>query len=438
MNDKIYGIDLGTTNSLIGYGDTLLTGLVPSVVLLDEKKAGADHVENDNAVRSFKVNISLGLEGNMSVVASSIVLRTLKELSGEDVKKVVVAVPAYFTDNQRQATIQAAKLAGLEVVNLINEPTAAAIYLAKNRKALTLVYDLGGGTFDASVVDSRFDSYDVQATDGYIIGGDDLDAAIMRSLIKIGSIRRHTLGKSGLARLLRLSTQVKLMMQKERATQQVDLRDFGAGIAEFTASTYVDLMRMTFAETIIRARKVLNESIPFGEEFDIILVGGSTRCPYLREWLTDELGKAPVNLDYDPDLVVAQGAAFYARMLEKGEAETVVSDITKALSIGLADGTVATLVPKNSKIPIEETTILYNHTASSTLRVDLFQGEALLASMNECIGTLAYDYGEVKPAGKGEVIIGIRVDSSGIITLSCKELLKDPVQVVLDRRNVSI
>ena len=118
----------------------------------------------------------MSVEGTKSVVASRYVLEELKRKAGGScVKQVVISVPAYFSDNQRQATIKAANLAGLEVVSLINEPTAAAMYISKNHNALSLVYDLGGGTFDVSVIDSRFGNYDVQATDGKIVGGDNLD-----------------------------------------------------------------------------------------------------------------------------------------------------------------------------------------------------------------------------------------------------------------------
>jgi molecular chaperone DnaK (HSP70) len=437
MREKIYGIDLGTTYSVIGYKDKLLSGLVPSVALLDRKVAGEECVEDEKAERSFKINISLGVEGNMPVVASSLVLKKLKEISKEDVKKAVIAVPAYFSDNQRQATIKAAQLAGIEVVNLINEPTAAAIYLSKERKALTLVFDLGGGTFDVSVIDSRFDSYDVQATDGCVVGGDNFDAAIARHLIKLGGIPVHRLGKQGHVKLIRYSTKLKIRVQKEQKDVEADLTEFGAGITVFSVNAYKELMRMVFADTIIRSRKVIAEAIPFGEDFDVVMVGGSTRCPYLRDWVAGSLGKKLVSLDYDPDLVVANGAANYAYMLETDEAIRLVSDVTKALSIGLVDGTVATLIAKNSKIPIEETTCLYNSMASDTLRVDLYQGDALLTKDNECIGTLKYKYDSVKEPGKGEVIVGVKVEASGVITLSCKELLKDPVEVMLDRNTVT-
>lgn len=431
---SIYGIDLGTTNSLIGLGDKLFDGLVPSVVDVERKVAGESVKSSLTATRSFKIDISMSVEGNLSVVASRYVLEELKrQAGGSCVKQVVISVPAYFSDNQRQATIKAANLAGLEVVSLVNEPTAAAMYISKSHRALSLVYDLGGGTFDVSVIDSRFDNYDVQATDGLIVGGDNMDQAIMRYLIKEGKIARHRLGKDKLMQLQLLSRSLKEEMQKTRRDIPVELDEFGGLDTYFKEETYISLMKMTFAETIIKTRKVIGEAIPFGERYDILLVGGSTRCPYLRAWLTKELGKAPVELSYDPDKVVAQGAALFAQMIESGEADIMVSDVTNALSIGLADGTVRTIIEKNSKIPIVETTIVVNDKPSDKLRVNLYQGDSLLSKSNECIGTLVYDYGEVKDSYMGEVIVEISVEASGVITFSCKELLKPPVTVVLDR-----
>lgn len=431
---SIYGIDLGTTNSLIGLGEELFKGLVPSVVDIENKIAGESIKKSLTATRSFKMDISMSVEGNRSVIASRYVLEELKrQAGGSCVKQVVISVPAYFSDNQRNATIKAANLAGLEVVSLVNEPTAAAMYISKDHRALSVVYDLGGGTFDVSIIDSRFNNYDVQATDGLIIGGDNLDQAIMRYIIKEGNLPRHRLGKDKLMQLQLMSRSTKEKMQRERRDLVIALDEFGGAEIIFKEETYISLMKMTFAETVIKTRKVIGEAIPFGERYDIILVGGSTRCPYLREWLTKELGKAPVELTYDPDKVVAQGAALYAKMIETGEAAIMVSDVTNALSIGLADGTVRTIIEKNSKIPIVETTMVVNDKPSDKLRVNLYQGDSLLSKSNECIGTLVYDYGEVKDSFMGEVIVEISVEASGVITFSCKELLKEPVVVKLDR-----
>lgn len=430
----IYGIDLGTTNSLIGLDDTLLGDIVPSVVDIERKIAGKSLVGSTKATRSFKIDISMSVEGNLSVVASRYVLEELKrQAGGSCVKEVVISVPAYFSDNQRQATIKAANLAGLDVVGLVNEPTAAAMYISKDHKALSLIFDLGGGTFDVSVIDSRFGNYDVQATDGCIVGGDNLDVAIMRYLIKTGNLAVHRLGKENLNKLQLLARSVKEQISTTEKDVEIDLSEYGGNVVTLTEDVYISLMQMTFADTITKTKKVIGEVIPFGEKFDVLLVGGSTKCPYLRRWIAKEIGQEPVPLTYDPDRVVAQGAALYASLLESGEAEYIVSDVTNQLSIGLADGTVRTIIEKNSKIPIEESTFAFNNVASDKLRVKFYQGDSLLASNNECIGELVYDYGEVKDALCGEVIISIAVEQSGVITFSCKELMKKPVVVKLDR-----
>lgn len=435
---KIYGIDLGTTNSLLGLGDRLLTGLVPSVVNLQTGEAGKDVLEDMSAARSFKCDISMSKEGQLSVSASSRVLRQLVKESGEDVQDVVISVPAYFSDNQRHATIKATELAGLSVVGLINEPTAAAIYASKSRKALSLVYDLGGGTFDVSVVDSRFGDYDVQATDGCILGGDNFDANIRRWVIKQGNIKVHHLSSEDLTRLKWDCSKLKIRLQKSRQDEVLDLTPYGAGQVVLTTEIYTEIMKLTFSETIIKAKKVLGEAVPVGEKYDLVMVGGSTRCPFLREWVAKEMGQEPIEMFYDPDKIVAQGAALYAQMLSDGTAHVQVSDVTKALSIEMADGSARALIPRNSKIPVQETTVVYNSVASNKLQLNLYQGDSLLASQNELIGQLTYSYDGVIPAGEGEVIVEITVEVDGTIRFSCKELLKTHVEVVLDRTKTSI
>lgn len=430
---KIYGIDLGTTNSLLGIGDRLCTGLVPSVVNLQSGKAGVTQLEDMTAARSFKCDISLAKEGELSVAASSRVLRQLVVESGEDVKHVVISVPAYFSDNQRQATTKAAQLAGLEVVELINEPTAAAIYASQNRQSLYLVFDLGGGTFDVSVVDSRFGDYDVQATDGCILGGDNFDANIRRWVVKEGNLKLHRLTPEDLTRLKWECSKLKIRVQQSQAAETLDLTSYGAGVVTLTPDKYVEIMKLTFSEAIRKAKCVLHEAIPAGEPYDLVLVGGSTRCPFLQQWITAEMGQKPIPLFYDPDRIVAQGAALYAKMLADGVGHAKVSDVTKALTIGMADGSARIIIPRNSKIPVQEQTVLFNAVSADKLQVNLYQGDAVMASQNELIGQLVYEYGRTVPAGEGEVIVSITVEVGGTIRFSCKELLKSPVEVVLNR-----
>lgn len=432
---NIYGIDLGTTNSLIGLREEFLSELVPSVVDLKSKVAGDSVRDKVDADRSFKIDMSMALEGQPSIVDSSYVLKELRRIAGgSKVIDVVISVPAYFKDSQRQATKEAAKLAGLNVVALINEPTAAAMYISKTRKQLSVVYDLGGGTFDVSIIDSRFGNYDVQASDGLILGGDDFDTAIFRHVCKGAKVAVHHLSKNDIMALKIQCAKWKIQMQQERRDITLDLSMWGGSNSFiFTEQSYIALMKLTFSETITKTKDVIAEAIPYGDAYDIVLVGGSTRCPYLREWLTRELGQAPVELFYDPDRVVAQGAAMYADLIAKGEADVMVSDVTCALSIGLSDGTVRVIIDKNSKLPITNSTMAYNDKASDKMQLDIYQGDSKLASQNEHIGRVVYDFGKIVEAYEGCVEVTMAVDVSGVITFTCQELLKEPVVTTLVR-----
>lgn len=425
----IYGIDLGTTNSLLGVGGELLTGLVPSVVNLSNKQVGKGQENNPDAVRSFKVDISMGIEGTLSVKASCEVLKELKRQAGlKGNIKAVITVPADFDDSQRKATMRAATLANIDVVALVNEPTAAAIYITKSKKEVAVVFDLGGGTFDVSVIDSRFGNYDVQHSAGDPrCGGDNLDTLIMRYLCKEGRLQMFRLTKEQALELRQLATSVKIRMQKERKSFEVSLLEFGGDSVTFKPSVYTQLMKTAFMKCITLLHRVMDSSLEIGTKYVMVLVGGSTRCPFLREWIAQEIGQEPIELTYDPDKAVAYGAALYAQMYEKGELEFMVSDITKALSIGLSDGTVKNVIPSNSKVPIEEEVMLINPVTADQLKVSLYQGDSGLAQNNAYIGTLTYDYDETKAPGLGVVKVSVSVALSGTISLSCKELGKEAV-----------
>lgn len=436
----IWGIDLGTTNSLIGCQEKgYLSEIVPSCVNMDTREAGASQFENMKALRSFKIDISMGIEGITSRLASRIVLEELKRIAerdtGDVVDDVVISVPAYFSDSQRTATLCAASDAGMNVKGLVNEPTAAAIYIAKEKKGLFIVYDLGGGTFDCSIIDSRFGSYDVQATSGRVVGGDNLDTAILKNFVKMGKVPLHHLNEEQHAKLKHLASKVKVQMQKTRAPFEVNLREFGGEVYLFTPDTYVGLMKLVFSDTIELMKSLQHKWIPSTEIFEVLLVGGSTHCPYLREWIADSTGVTPAELTYDPDRVVAQGAALYAQLLEQDAVGYTVSDVTKALSVGLEDGTVGVVVPANSKIPLTMERSFTNPTEADSLKIDLYQGESMFASDNECIGTLIWEYEETQPAGLGDVIVKISIDKDGMITFSVNELLREPKIVVLRRKD---
>lgn len=432
----IYGIDLGTTNSLLGVGDHLLTGLVPSIVNLDKKTAGEQNRNDVESVRSFKVDMSMGTEGLMPIKASSGVLRELKREAGLKGKiKAVITVPADFDDNQRRATLKAAELADIDVVSLVNEPTAAALYVTNNSKELAVVFDLGGGTFDVSVIDSRFGNYDVQHSAGDPrCGGDDLDRAIMLHLCKAAGLQLFRLNRDQKLQLKLKACETKIRMQKERKDINVNLSEFGCGIVKFKEDEYIQLMKVSFMRCMVLLHRVISTSLLIGEKYELVLVGGSTRCPYLREWIEKETGVKPAPLTYDPDKAVALGAALYASMVEDGSVDYMVSDVTKRLSIGLSDGTVQTVIPTSSKIPIEEDVMLCNPVEADELRVNLYQGDSGLESGNSFIGELVYNYGRTVAPRKGVVFVTVGVEKSGVVTLSCKELGKSPVSMQLSIR----
>lgn len=432
----IYGIDLGTTNSLIGHHSAgFLSEIVPSCVDLSTGAAGKDYYNSTTATRSFKVDMSIGTEGIKPRLASTYVLNALKEKAPGPVEDVVISVPAYFSDSQRQATVEAAVNAGMNVRALVNEPTAASMYIAQDKKGLFAVYDLGGGTFDCSIIDSRFGAFDVQATDGCKIGGDNFDINIMRYFLKNGRIPIQQLNKEARFEIQHYATRVKVLMQKERKTQTVDLTPWGGIQLQFTPEVYVSLMKLTFAETINCMKRLLAAWIPTTEVYEILLVGGSTHCPYLREWIMEVTGQAPAPLTYDPDRVVAQGAALYADLLERGVLHTAVSDVTKQLGIGMWDGTVSVVVPANSKVPLSLEKMFTNNEESDKLELDLYQGQGALTRENECIGTLVYEYGYVQPPRSGQVIVNISIDMSGIITLTAKSLLGNEQAITLRRHD---
>lgn len=436
----VWGIDLGTTNSLIGlHSEGYLSELVPSCVNLDTDVVGRDAYGDMQAKRSFKVDMSLGIEGASPRVCSAKVLSYLRSIAGNNVcKDVVISVPAYFSDNQRQATLESAKQAGLNVLSLVNEPTAAAMYIAQNRRSLFIVYDLGGGTFDVSVIDARFGVYDVQTTEGRILGGDDFDKALLRYFAKQGNIPLHKLNELSRSALKHFATKMKIQMQKNRCDFEVDLTSWQGQKILFKESDYVQLMKYTFADTINLIKKVIDSSIPYGEHYEILLVGGSTRCPYLREWIAEECGVEIPNLDYDPDKVVAQGAALYAHLYETGDINTIVSDVTKALSIELADGTCSVIVDANSKIPLSKETLYSNQTEADKIQINLMQGDNTFAKDNECIGTLEWQYEEVKKPLDGQVMVKVDIDKAGVITFSVRELLRAPKVVILDRSTSAV
>ena len=426
-----FGIDLGTTNSLIGLHDVFISKLVPSIVNLDEKTAGESLRDNYlQTTRSFKIDMSLGSEGNISVASSALVLRELVNISGYDVKDVVITVPAYFTCNQREATRKAAEMIGLSVKALVNEPTAAAMYYLKDKRSLTFVFDLGGGTFDISVVDSRLGYYDVLDTSGLVLGGDDLDKAIFADMQRTCNLKLHRATKEIQSRILHDCLLLKVQLQRTGETVNYSHHLLDKDYI-LTVDNYINIMMKVFKNCLIRTLEVKNRSIPHDAKFSILFVGGSTRCPYLRKWVETELRQRALPFTYNPDEIVGLGAAYYAHLFDKGVILDKVKDTLKPLGIGLIDGTIRTIIPSGSKLPISETVMVTNPDSSMGLEISLYQGESSLVKNNDKIGSLKYDFDRVMECRTANVEVMVKVDISGFITFSAKEFGKVPREIKL-------
>lgn len=442
--NKIYGIDLGTTNSLIGHGSELNSGLVPSIVSFSDKRAGSSYKDNasEDVVRSFKKNMSMGPEGKVAINASAVVLEELKRAVKDDtVKDVIITVPAYFTDNNRNATKEAAIKAGLVVHKLINEPTAAAMYYNHGKRTLTLVYDLGGGTFDISLVDNRLGDYFVVTTDGNKIGGDNLDSALEKVIMRDSKIVAHRLKDGDSLKLKLLAERAKIQIQKTRRDVTIKLDDFAYAGAKgdyvLTVDTYKVVMKQVFASTIKKTIRIVNNQsyLPIGEEYNLLLVGGSTRDPFLREWIAEEVGKEPEPISYDPDKIVAQGAAYCAELEENGELDLMLTDIVSSpIGIELIDGTMKFIVQKDSRLPIRESCPVVNSGKVSQLKLNIRQGQSKLAMDNELLGTMIFNYGREVEPNTGTVTVTLSVDNSGLVSLKAKYGRHKEQELVLDRQ----
>lgn len=431
------GIDLGTTNSVVYIWNIAkseahqLCDLVPSVVDYSSKVVGKQAKENitskpsNQITSSFKVDIDL----DYAVTASSKVLEALKLFHLAD-PNVVITVPAYFSANQRAQTVRAAERAGLHVGAVLNEPTAAALYYNRTKKEITMVFDLGGGTFDISVIDTRFGRYDVCATDGLKLGGDDLDNLLANAILNQCKFIQHSVTFDDIKpRLKEAAEACKLAIQKTRETVHYDLSGSGLSsyfenpVFELTEDTYKMAVRRVFGKTIQKTKKVLLDSTYDKDELSFIFVGGSTRDPYLREMVEEAIGVKSKPFTYDPDHIVAQGAAYYAHLLVTGEAEESVSDVTTALGLLLNNGSIYNVVAKNSILPLRATHVVRNAEESDGISLAIYQGDSVVESECTYLGQLDFHFKDgVTPADMGVVTVYFDINTSGILTLSAKEL----------------
>ncbi|MBN2701900.1 MAG: Hsp70 family protein [Methylothermaceae bacterium] len=468
--ETIIGIDLGTTNSevaILDHGrpviipDEFGNRILPSVVgvddygglLVGEAALNQCRLYPERTVRSIKrrmgtaETVSLGDREYSPQEISAIILRTLKAQAEDHLRrpvhKAVITVPAYFNDAQRQATREAGEIAGLEVVRILNEPTAAALVYETDltRPMKILVYDLGGGTFDVSVVQIEAGVVEVIASHGdNHLGGDDFDREIVELLVerlqeKHGlDVRRD---RKVMARLWRAAVAAKLTLSdrpyaeiKEEFLTKKDGVPIHLSL-ELSRAEYEALISPYIDRTIEALHIVLSSAgLTVSEIDDILLVGGATRTPLVQERLEDELGRSP-QAAIDPDLCVALGAAVQAGMIAGEPVQSVLVDITPytfgTSYLGeLEDGTFypfvfAPIIKKNTPLPASKAQVFHT-MLNEQERVDVrvYQGEHQDAQQNTLIGEFMVEGLRKAPAGD-PLVVRFDLDLDGILNVIATE-----------------
>lgn len=356
---------------------------------------------------------------------------------GRPVTRAVITVPAYFHDGQRQATRDAARIAGLEVLRILNEPTAAALAygFGRNLNGKIIVFDFGGGTFDISVLELRGDVFEVLATAGdSMLGGEDLDQRILEWLV-FGFAKEHGVDlrhdKMAVQRLREAAEKVKCELSHVQETR-IDLPFLhsapggGAAIHLQRLMTRQKLEELTsdlVDRTIRLSAEVMREAgITVADVAEVVLVGGQTRMPLVQEAVKRLFGREPCK-GVHPDEVVALGAALQGHALGHSDAEILLLDVTpQSLGIMVAGGFTNTLIPKNTTVPTVArhvfTTVKDNQTSA---RILVVQGESDRAEENELLGEFALSGLRPAPRGQVEIEVRIEISADGIVSVSARD-----------------
>src|SRR5215475_10204312 len=482
---RIVGIDLGTTNSLVAYIDAQTgrpvcipgpygSALCPSVVSLDpdgniivgepaRKRLltqpertiysvkrlmgrGVADIKEELNLFPFRVDaksgsvirVQLGEKSFTAPEVSSFILRELKNWAeahfGERVDRAVITVPAYFNDAQRQATKDAGKIAGLEILRLVNEPTAAALAygLHEKQRGHVAVYDLGGGTFDISVLKlistSEGDIYQVLSTNGDThLGGDDIDNAL-QALIRAKIQEHHRVDVASqpeLAQELRkaLITAKHQLSDSQTASVRFPLPGGAVYAHEFTRTDFDAIIKPIVDRTMGPVKQALADAHLKPSEIDeVVLVGGTTRTPLIRSTVENYFGRKP-HTELNPDEVVALGAAVQANILDRGVQNMLLLDVTP-LSLGIETygGAVAKVIPRNSTIPASAqemyTTGVDNQTG---IDIHVLQGERELAKDCRSLARFTLRIPPA-PAGLPRVEVKFLIDANGILQVGAKDV----------------
>ena len=469
--DTVVGIDLGTTNSSVavvrdGKPEVLRggdDGLVPSCVALDQEQRVIVGSRARNQAALFPERTVLSVKRRMGKLdrirlgsaeyspqqISAFILNNLAERArtvlGHAISRAVITVPAYFTDAQRKATREAGEIAGLRVERIINEPTAASLAydIGHQEAAKILVYDLGGGTFDVSVVATENGVVEVLSSAGNNrLGGDDFDALIVERL------NRHLESDAGAASLRKnRAAQARLLHAAERAKRKLSSEPFVtieednlALVSGKPVHLSYELSRIDFEEALLdplqgslhQVTKALNDAGVRSHELDrVLLVGGSTRIPLVTQLLQERLGMTPHG-EVDPDRCVALGAAMQAGLQAGVEVGTVLVDITPytfgTTAVGELDGIptrhkFVPIIPRNSKLPVTKSEVFYALTPEQeAVQVEIFQGEDPDARNNSRIGSFRFEgLNKDRHAYDDGIVFTYSLNVDGILEFSARE-----------------
>lgn len=490
---RIVGIDLGTTNSLVAYADAQ-TGepkcipgpsgstLCPSIVSIDPDGSiivgdparrrlltqpersiysvkrlmgrGPSDVQSELKLFPFRIDpasknvirVQLGDRVFTPPEISSFILRELKNWAesyfGETVDRAVITVPAYFNDAQRQATKDAGKLAGLEVLRLVNEPTAAALAygLHEKQRGKVAVYDLGGGTFDISVLKlistGEGDIYQVLSTNGDThLGGDDIDnllqAFVHERILQTDQIDFSPHGE--LAQELRKALiDIKHQLSETiTATLRFPLPNGNVFVREFTRGALEALIRPVVDRTMVPVKFALDDAQLKPNELDeVVLVGGTTRTPMIRRTVQEFFNRKP-HTELNPDEVVALGAAVQANILDQGVKNMLLLDVTP-LSLGIETygGAVAKVIPRNSTIPASAQELYTTGVDNQTgIDIHVLQGERELAKDCRSLARFTLRVPPA-PAGLPRIEVKFLIDANGILQVAAKDLRTGTQQTI--------
>ncbi|MFA7728527.1 molecular chaperone DnaK [Mycoplasmopsis synoviae] len=465
----VLGIDLGTTNSVVsiveGKNPTVLENpngkrTTPSVVAFKN----GEIIVGDAAKRQVETNpdtiisIKRLMGTNKTVKAnnkeykpeeiSAMILSYMKDYAekklGQKVSKAVITVPAYFDNAEREATKNAGRIAGLEVLRIINEPTAAALAfgLDKNKAMKVLVYDLGGGTFDVSVLDLEDGTFEVLSTSGdNHLGGDDWDNEIVKWLTKeIKTKYSYDVSKDkyALARLKENAEKAKIDLSNQSVVQ-INI-PFLAMSANGPINVELSLKRSEFeamtSHLLDRTRKPIEDALKeaklsANDIHEVLLVGGSTRMPAVQDMVKRTLGKEP-NRSINPDEVVSIGAAIQGGVLAGHIDDILLLDVTPlTLGIETLGGVATPLIPRNTTIPATKSQVFSTAADNQTeVTISVIQGERQMASDNKMLGRFNLTGIEAAPRGVPQIEVTFSIDVNGITKVSAKDMKTQKEQTI--------